>query len=195
MCCHTCRSFWFFWFGLVVGLFFFFFLYEYSLFTSGCLFVSCRTVISRGQVVSEALQPLLPVRRITEWQTGWRQKQPLEVVQFNSPVLKQDQLQQVAQDRVQLGFEYLQEQPLWTTCSSPMIWPSSLKKSFLPMVKWHLLYFSCAHCFLSFQQEPLRRVWLYLLCSFHPLFRYIDKILHQPSLLEVQCPSSLRLSS
>ena len=78
-----------------------------------------------------------------------------------TPLPKQGQVQQAAQDHVQAGFEYLHRrrlpQPLWAACPRA---PSPSEGRSSSSCSGGTSYASvCAHCPLSFHWAPLKRVW------------------------------------
>jgi len=76
-----------------------------------------------------------------------------------TPLLKQKHLQQIAQDDVQLAFEYLQGRKLHNLPGQPVPVLSHSHIQAKPPVSWAPV---CAHCFLSCHWTPLQRAWLYL---------------------------------
>lgn len=89
----------------------------------------------------------------------------------STPCSKQGQLQQLAQDCVQVGFEYLQG---WSNLLQCVI-TLTVKKFFL-IFKWNFLYFILCPLPLVFHWAPHRRVCLHLLYFPHQEFVQMGKI-------------------
>lgn len=149
--------------------------------------MSCGIATSRGQVVSETLQLLLQNHRPAEVRSSlWRSS---SLIPLCSSMASYSRLLRITSTWV-LMLRIMSKNANTTTFLDNLFQYFTIftKNSFLLIFKWHFMYFIYPHCFLTFHQEPLRRVCFSLHYSLYQVFIYINKIFHESSLLEVKQP-------
>lgn len=89
---------------------------------------------------------------ITESENGWGWKGPLEII-WSNPLLKQVPLEEVVQDHVLVGFEYLQRRSHNLSGQLASVFSHPHRKEVLPHIR------ICATWPLFCHWAPLKSVW------------------------------------
>lgn len=103
-------------------------------------------------------QPPAMSRDVFNSQNYWGWQGDLEIIQPN-PLLKQENLEQVAQDHIQPGSEYLQRRLHWSSLDRLLQHSDTLKvKQLFLIFRQNFCVSVCVHCPLSPHWAPLKRV-------------------------------------